>query len=68
MVTLNEAARVSGMSELTVCRLVEFRAVHSVESTEGLLFICLESLLTQRRLPGKALSGSSPTVREGSDL
>jgi len=44
MVTLNEAARISGMGELTLCRLVESRAVHSVESAEGLLFICMESL------------------------
>jgi hypothetical protein len=51
MVTLNEAARISGMGELTLCRLVESRAVHSVESTEGLVFICLESLLSQRALP-----------------
>jgi hypothetical protein len=51
MVTLNEAAQVSGLPELTLCRLVESRAVHFVESTEGLLFICLESLLTQRTLP-----------------
>ena len=53
MVTLNEAARISGMGELTLCRLVETRAVHSLESVDGLLFICLESLLPQRRLPDR---------------
>ena len=51
MVTLNEAAQVSGLSELILCRLVESRAVHSVESLEGLLVICLESLLPLRNLP-----------------
>ena len=54
MVTLNEAARISRMGELRLCRLVEARTVHSVESAEGLLFICLDSLLPQGRLPGKA--------------
>jgi len=53
MVTLNEAAQVSGLSELMLCRLVESRAVHSVESLKGLLFICLESLLPQKRLPDR---------------
>ncbi len=48
MVTLNEAARISGMSELKLCRLVESGSVHSIESKDGLLFICLASLLPHR--------------------
>ncbi len=45
MVTLGEASRIAGVSELVVCRRVDARSFHSTETTDGRIFICLNSLL-----------------------
>ena len=44
MVSVEGAARESGLSELEVYKLVEARAVHFSEDTEGRVLICLDSL------------------------
>ncbi len=45
MATVDEAARASGVSELTICRRVDARSFHSTETPDGRIFICLNSLL-----------------------
>lgn len=44
MVTAGEAAAATGVSLITVYRWVESCNVHSAETQEGLLFVCLDSL------------------------
>jgi hypothetical protein len=45
MVTVDEAARVAGVSELTICRHAEGGSCHFIEDAAGRLFICLNTLL-----------------------
>lgn len=45
MVTLDEATSVVGISTLAIFRMVETGQVHFVETGEGLLRLCLPSLL-----------------------
>lgn len=44
MVSVEGAAREAGVSELTVYRLVEGRALHFAEDAEGRVLVCLNSL------------------------
>ena len=45
MVTLGEASSIAGVSELVVCRRIDARSLHSTETPDGRIFICLNSLL-----------------------
>jgi hypothetical protein len=44
MVTAGEAAAFAGFSLRTICRLVESDKLHFTEMSDGLLFICLNSI------------------------
>ena len=44
MLTLDEAARLLGMSERAIFRRVEARQVHFTETAEGRLYVCGSSL------------------------
>jgi len=45
MVTLGEASSIAGLSELAICRQIDARFLHSTETPDGLIVICLNSLL-----------------------
>jgi hypothetical protein len=45
MVTLAEAARIAQMSELVICAQIQTRSLHSTETADGRVLICLNSLL-----------------------
>ena len=45
MVTADEAAALAGVSLRAICRGVEVGALHFKEPGDGLLFICLNSLV-----------------------
>lgn len=47
MVTAEHAARIAGVTPRTVYRLAELGQLHFTELQEGLLLICLESLLAR---------------------
>ena len=44
MVTPNEAAAIAGVSVRTINRWVEMERVHFMETADGLLFLCVNSL------------------------
>lgn len=44
MLTPEEAARLTGLSQRAVCREVEAGAVHFLETADGCLFVCPASL------------------------
>jgi len=44
LVTLNEAARRSGVSERALYRGVEAGVIHSIEDKSGALFVCSKSI------------------------
>jgi hypothetical protein len=44
MVTLNEAARITGISERAIFRGVEASMIHFIESESGALLVCVNSL------------------------
>jgi hypothetical protein len=44
MLTPEEAARLSGLSQRAICRSVEAGAVHFLETADGCLFVCPASL------------------------
>ncbi|HWT01844.1 MAG TPA: hypothetical protein VN256_16475 [Pyrinomonadaceae bacterium] len=44
MLTPEEAARLSGLSQRAICRSVEAGAVHFLETADGCLFVCTASL------------------------
>ena len=44
MMSVEGAARESGMSEMTIYKLVEARALHFREDAEGHFLVCLNSL------------------------
>ncbi len=44
MATVEEAARTAGVSELTICRRIEACSLHFTETSDGRVFICLNSL------------------------
>jgi len=44
MLTTEEAARLSGLSQRAICRAVEAGAVHFLETADGCLFVCPASL------------------------
>jgi excisionase family DNA binding protein len=46
MVTVDEAARMAGVSSRTIYRWVEADQLHFNETAEGRLLICTDSLLT----------------------
>jgi len=48
MLSVEEAARCEGLSQLEVFRLVDSGRVHFVVTTEGRLFVCRESLVGER--------------------
>jgi len=52
MVTPETAARLSGATVRELYRRIETRNLHFVETTEGLLFVCTQSLAPQKE-PGK---------------
>ena len=45
MVTPDEAARMAGVSSRTIYRRIEAERVHFLETAEGLLLVCINSLL-----------------------
>lgn len=45
MVSVDEAAVLAGLSERTIYRRVEAGQLHFAESTDGLLLVCVKSLL-----------------------
>lgn len=45
MVTLDEASSIAGVSELAICRQIDARFLHSTETPDGQIVICLNSLL-----------------------
>ena len=45
MVTTDEAARMAGVSPRTIYRQIEAEKLHFMETTEGLLLVCINSLL-----------------------
>jgi hypothetical protein len=45
MVTAGEAAVMGGVSLRTICRRVDLGELHFKETADGLLFICLNSLM-----------------------
>jgi excisionase family DNA binding protein len=49
MLTPEEAALVAGVSQRTINRWVEAGKLHFTETPEGLLLICLNSLVSDRR-------------------
>lgn len=49
MISIAEAASISGQSEREIYRLVEDRQVHFVETRLGRLLICLDSFVGERR-------------------
>jgi hypothetical protein len=44
MMSVEGAAREFGMSEMAIYKLVEERALHSIEDFEGHVLVCLNSL------------------------
>lgn len=48
-VSLDGAVQVSGISTLELLRRVEAREIHAQEATNGLLLVCLRSLVENRR-------------------
>jgi predicted site-specific integrase-resolvase len=44
MVTLDQAARIARVSSRTIYRWVEAEKVHFIESAEGTLLVCLNSI------------------------
>jgi hypothetical protein len=44
MVYVERAAREAGLGELVICKLIEERALHFREDTEGRLIICVNSI------------------------
>jgi hypothetical protein len=46
MVTLAEAAGITRVSELAISSRIETRVLHSTETLDGQVLICLNSLLT----------------------
>lgn len=49
MATVAEAARVGGLTELAICQLIETRALHFREDSEGRVLVCLNSLSNETR-------------------
>jgi len=45
MLTVDEAARAAGLSELAIGRRIEARSLHCTETADGRVLICLNSLL-----------------------
>ena len=45
MVTVDEAASISGLSSRAVYRWIEAEKIHSIETSERLLLACLHSLM-----------------------
>jgi hypothetical protein len=50
MLLLEEAVAIAGVSSRTLHRFVEAGALHFAETPDGLLLLCLNSLLAQREL------------------
>lgn len=48
MLSIDEAARTEGSSQLEIFRLVDSGRVHFVVTTEGRLFVCPDSLVGER--------------------
>ena len=48
MVTLAEAASIARVSELVICGQINARFLHSTETPDGRVLICLNSLLKQQ--------------------
>jgi len=44
MVSIEGAARVSGLNEMTIYKLVEKGALHCTQDDEGRVLVCLNSL------------------------
>ncbi len=44
MLTVDEAARAAGVSELVSCRRIEARSLHFTKAADGRVLICLNSL------------------------
>ncbi len=65
MFTPGQAALISGLSSRDVYHRVEVGAVHFTETVEGLLLVCLDSLLDSHpspgELPDESPQGNAPT-------
>ncbi len=59
MLTTEEAARLTGLSQRAVYRNVEAGAVHFTETADGCLFVCPASL-SDAAAPGRALELQPP--------
>ena len=53
MASVEEAATVSGLKEMTIYQSIETRSVHSVEDKSGRVLVCLNSLQDQKLLVKK---------------
>jgi hypothetical protein len=49
MITADEAAALRGVSTRVIYRCLEEGAIHFIETTEGQLFICLKSLVSNAK-------------------
>ncbi|MEW6126665.1 MAG: hypothetical protein AB1757_06465 [Acidobacteriota bacterium] len=54
MFTPGQAALISGLTSREVYHRVEVGGVHFTETAEGLLLVCLESLLSYQSSPGES--------------
>jgi hypothetical protein len=50
MVTLDEASSIAGVSELAIRRQIDARVLHSTETPDGQIVICLNSLLKEPKI------------------
>jgi hypothetical protein len=48
MASVDEAAAVSGLKEMTIYQSIETRSLHSVEDKSGRVLVCLNSLQGQK--------------------
>jgi len=51
MVTPDEAAALSRVSSLTIYRWLEAEKLHFIETSDGLLLICINSLFDSKHQP-----------------
>lgn len=59
MFAAEEAAAATGLSQRAIFRLAEADRLHSTETTDGRLFVCLDSLREETRANAEGLSRTS---------
>jgi len=57
MLTLAEAAAITRTSDLAIRSRIDSRVLHSTETLDGQVLICLNSLLNDENIAGGSLSG-----------